>query len=208
MHAPRSSPEHDARLQGREAQSRAWSAPVPAVQTFSAPVIRQRLEWETRDTINNRLWADTMDAGAKAVTSVMLGQHASQGAMTMTPSAARGDLRPYHHQTPYFPDATGPTERPRLPPKSLFQNPWSAGYDIEGGDIARELRGSVKEDNRFLTDDVSTRMAGRTFEHQWIPPAVTRTLAERKIDASELLRPSHDDYRKTYLPSLSTDHGN
>ena len=206
MHAPRSSPDHDARLQGREAQSRGWSAPVPSIQTFGAPVVRQRLEWETRDTINNRLWADTMEAGPKAVTTAMLAEHVSQGAMTMNPSSSRHDDRPYHHQTPYFPDATGPLERPRLPAKSLFQNPWSAGYDIENGDITRELRGAVKEDNRFLSNDVSARMAGRTFEHQWIPPTVTRAIAERKIDAAEMLRPSHDDYRKTYLPSLTGTH--
>jgi hypothetical protein len=47
-------------------------------------------------------------------------------------------------------------------------------------------------------------LAGRTFEHQWIPPADTRTIAERKIDALELLRPGQDDYRQTYLGSLKT----
>jgi hypothetical protein len=75
---------------------------------------------------------------------------------------------------------------------------------VENGDVAKELRGVVKEDNRFLVDNVSDRIIGRTFEHQWIPPADTRTIAERKIDASELLRPAQDDYRQTFLGSLKT----
>jgi hypothetical protein len=202
--------EHDQRLQSREAQSRAWAAPLPDPQpnisAFSRVGPRMRAEWETRDTINNRLWADTMSAGAKAVTSAMLESHPTHGAQVMQPSAARIDNRSYRMDgVAYFPDAPNQLDRPTLPPKSLFQNPWSAGYDIESGDIARELRGVVKENNRFLTEDVSARMAGRTFEHQWIPPEKTREIAERKIDASELLRPAHDDYRQTYLQSLQNE---
>ena len=86
-----------------------------------------------------------------------------------------------------------------MPPKSLFQNPWSYGYNIEEGDVAHELRGTVKETNRFYTEDVSARMAGRTFEHQWIPADVTKSIAERKIEASELLRPAQDDFRRDFL---------
>jgi hypothetical protein len=87
-----------------------------------------------------------------------------------------------------------------LPPKNLELNPWTNGYDIESGDIARELRGTVKESNRFFTQDVSARMAGRTFEHQWIPAAASRAIAEQKLEASELLRPAQDDYRRNFLP--------
>jgi len=203
MHTTRTNSEHDRRLQGREEQTRAWTAPLPDLQAFSRISPRVRAEWETRDTINNRLWADTISAGAKAVTTAMLEAHPSHGAQMLQPSVARNDKRPYHDNgVQYFPDSTNQLERPSLPPKSLFQNPWSAGYDIENGDIARELRGVVKENNRFLTEDVSARMAGRTFEHQWIPAEKTREIATRKIDASELLRPAHDDYRQTYLGSL------
>lgn len=207
MHAPRSNREHDDRLQSREAQTRAWAAPIITPRDFSIhDGSRMRLEWETRDTINNRLWADTMDAGAKAVTSAMLATHVSQGAETMQPASARKDDRPYHGTVQYFPDSLAPKdghpqERPVLPPRSLFQNPWTNGYNIESGDVAHELRGTVKESNRFMTEDVSARMSGRTFEHQWIPAAATRVIAERKIEASELLRPAQDDYRRSYLKS-------
>ena len=197
--------EAETRLQGREAQTRGWAQPMPQMPTFSLDNgVRQRLEWETRDTINNRLWADTMEAGAKAVTTAMLAAHPSKGAETMNPTASRSDNRPYLHEgVPYFPDAPVPAEgmaqdRPRLPPKTLFQNPWLNNYDIESGDIARELRGVVKESNKFLTQDAGARMAARTFEHQWIPAAATLAIVERKIEASELLRPAHDDYTRDY----------
>jgi hypothetical protein len=163
------------------------------------------MEWETRDTINNRLWADTISAGPKLVTDKMLAAHPSHGAETMTPSASRTDNRPYVVSGPaYFPSPTDPTERPVLPQASLYANPWSTGFNVGAGDAGKELRGVVKEDNRFLVDNVSDRIMGRTFEHQWIPPADTRTIAERKIDASELLRPAQDDYRQNYLGSLKT----
>lgn len=204
MHAPKSSPEHMNRLCSREEQTRAWAAPLPAVFDRTG-LPRQRLEWETRDTINNRLWADTLSAGPKLVTDKMLAEHPSNGAEMMVPSASRKDDRPYTSVTgspSYFPSPASQNERPTLPPSSLFKNPWSAGFDIEAGDVAKELRGVVKEDNRFLADNVSDRIVGRTFEHQWIPTADTRAIAERKIDASELLRPGQDDYRRNYLPTV------
>ena len=210
MHAGRSNSDHQNRLQGREEQNRAWASPIPNIPTFSIhDGTRQRVEWETRDTINNRMWADTMDAGAKAVTAAMLAEHPSRGAETMMPAYSRKDNRPYHHQghAQYFPDAAAPKDgrpqdRPILPPQSLFLNPWTNGYDIEKGDIAHELQGVVRESNRFLTEDASARMAGRTFEHQWIPAATSRVIAEQKIDASELLRPAQDDYRRNYVAGM------
>ena len=225
MHAPRSNGEHQKRLQGREAQTRAWAPALPDVTLLQRTpyeggetamlsdgleanwLPRQRIEWETRDTLSNRMWSNLMETGPKQVTAPMLAAHPSNGAETMQPAAARTDQRPYtdRQNVSYFPDSSqrivdgAPIQRPPLPPKNLFQNPWSAGYDIESGDVAHELRGVVKENNRHLTQDSSARIAGRTFEHQWIPEAATRQIAERKIDASELLRPSQDDYRRTYL---------
>jgi len=191
---------HQDRLQGREAQSRAWTQPLPTPQTFNIrDGTRQRVEWDTRDTINNRLWADTISAGSKAVTSEMLSQHVSHGSAIMQPSASTDDRRPYRFEGQYFPDAKDPLERPRLPPQSLFMNPWLQNYNIEVGDVSRELRTAVTEDNRYLTEDASRRIAGRTFEHQWIPAAATNAIASQKLEASELLRPTQDDYRRSFL---------
>jgi hypothetical protein len=206
MHTTRSNQTHEGRLQDREAQSRGWASPVPTPQNFNIhDGTRTRVEWETRDTINNRLWADTISAGPKAVTAAMLAAHVSHGSETMLPANSRKDNRPYHDNVQYYPDAAAPRDglpqdRPVLPARNLDLNPWTNHYDIESGDIARELRGAVKESNRFFTQDVSARMAGRTFEHQWIPAAASRAIAEQKLEASELLRPAQDDYRRNFLP--------
>ena len=111
----------------------------------------------------------------------------------MNPSNARQDQRTWFPQEKgdYFP--TGP-DRPTLPPKSLFQNAWMDGFDVEGGGTARELRSGVREDNRKRFEDVSARLAGRTFEHQWIPPTVTKQIVENQIDAAARLRPVSDNY--------------
>ena len=219
MHATRSNAIHDGRLRSREEQTRAWAPPLPDVCILprtpyqggeSAMVSdglsanwlpRQRLEWDTRDTLNNRLWADTMESSARQVTSADLTAHPTNGAYEQQPAAARKDYRPYTdaQTVSYFPDSKVATERPVLPPKNLFHNPWSVGHDIEGGGVVRELAGAVKETNRFLTEDTSQRIVGRTFEHQWIPSSATKAIAERKIDASLLLRPAQDDFRKNYL---------
>ena len=190
MHSPKCSPEHLERLAGREAQTRQWAAPLPNIFD-RIDGARQRVEWGTRDTINNRLWAETITAGPALA-------RGSVAADTMLPSASRSDNRPYAVSGPaYFasvPASSG--ERPTLPPQSLYQNPWSSGFNVDAGDVGKELRGVVKEDRDI---DVSKRLVGRTFEHQWVPEEATRAIAERKIDASELLRPAQDDYRTSYL---------
>ena len=84
--------------------------------TPSLSEYRQRLEWETRDTMNQRMLADTFATGAKVITPAMLAAHPTQGAWVMNPSASRQDQRPYNRAIQYFPGN-------RLPPKSLFANP-------------------------------------------------------------------------------------
>jgi len=228
MHSTRTDKDHQSRLQSREEQTRAWAQPLPDVNLLQRVpynggesamlsngletnwLPRQRVEWETRDTMSNRMWSNMIETGAKQVTAPMLYAHPSQGAETGQPSASRKDQRPYTdaQATPYFPDSSAkivdgkPVTRAPLPPLNLFQNPWSANFDIEGGDITRDLRSVVKENNRHLTQDASARIAGRTFEHQWIPAEASKAIAERKIDASALLRPSQDDYHRNYLASL------
>jgi hypothetical protein len=168
---------------------------------------RQRLEWEVRDTLSNRMWSNLVETGPLQVTSQALAAHPTSGAMMGQPALTRTDARPYTESQArqYFPDATVPTERPVMPAKNLFQNPWSAGYDVESGDVTRELRSVVKENNRNLTVESSARIAGRTFEHQWIPAAATKSIVDRKIEASVLLRPAQDDYRQTYLKGLEKE---
>jgi hypothetical protein len=189
--------QNDERLAGRNAQTLSWAAPMPDFsRDVRAPLMRA--EWETRDTINNRAFADTMASGPKAVTSAALAAHPSQGAMTMNPSVARQDERSYTLAGQYFPDARV-GERPTKPPHSLFQNAWLDGFDVESRDVTRELRGAVKEENRWRGADISNRLVGRTFEHQWLPQGYGIQVAQQ-IDAAVALRPTVDDYQKTWRP--------
>lgn len=188
--------DNDARLADRNSQTLSWAAPLPDFsRDVRGPLVRN--EWETRDTINNRAFNDTMASGPKAVTSASLSAHPSNGAMMMNPSSGRQDTRPYVTEQ-YFPDAS-PGMRPERPSHSLFQNAWLDGFDVESRDITREIRGTVKEENRSRDADISNRLVGRAFEHQWMPQGFGMQVA-RQIDASVSLRPMMDDYQKTWRP--------
>jgi hypothetical protein len=188
--------QNEARLNAREEQNRQWVSPIPDVTAMPrlSDSNRVRLEWDTRDTMSNRLWTHTLDAGPTQVTAAMLAAHPSGGATPFNPSNSRQDQRTWTGGSTYFPTNPDPLQRPTLPPKSLFQNAWLDGFDVEGGGVARELRGAVKEDNQHRFEDVSARLAGRTFEHQWIPPTVTKQIVNQQIDAAVRLRPVADDY--------------
>jgi hypothetical protein len=188
--------QNEARLQDRGAQDRQWASPLPDVTAMPrlSDSNRLRLEWETRDTMSNRLWTHTLDAGPTQVTAAALAAHPTGGATPFNPGNARQDQRTWTSGPEYFPTGPDQAARPTLPPKSLFQNAWMDGYDVEGGGAAREIRGAVREDNRKRFEDVSARLAGRTFEHQWIPPTMTRQIVENQIDAAVRLRPVSDDY--------------
>lgn len=191
-----SAPHTDARF----AQTRQWSAPLPDFSSLPRPAVI-RAEWDTRNTMNNRIWTHTQVSGAKAVTATMLAHHPTNGAEPFAPLSARQDTRAYNDGQ-YFPNSRKPMERPTLPPSSLFQNTWMEGYHTEDGNTARELRGAVKEEWRG--DDTSTRLAGRTFEHQWIPATATQQIVNAQISASDTLRPRSDDYHMSYRQSNDT----
>jgi hypothetical protein len=186
---------NDCRLLDREAQTRSWAAPLPDFsRDVRAPLMRA--EWETRDTINNRAFADMMASGPKAVTSAGIALHPSHGANTMNPTPARKDERTYLSGQLY-PDAGRPGVRPERPPHSLFQNAWLDGFDVESRDTARELRAGVREDRRWEGQDMSNRLMGRTFEHQWAAPGFGMRVAQQ-IDAAVSLRPVADDYQRSW----------
>ena len=134
---------------------------------------------ENKTLDNDRIWA-------------LIGPQTVKGpsAVFSMPNSSRTDTRPYEREAPFFPRAIGEA-RPRLPPD--LYGPWATGYDVANGDVGRELRGAVREERG--APEIQMRLAGRTFEHQWIPEAVTKEIAERKIMASEQLRPAQDDWR-------------
>ena len=146
--------------------------------TGSSP--RVRIEWNTKETINRRQLAYIQETGSQKITSAMIAEHPTNGAHIMVPINTRKDVGSYK-KTDYFPDSPTPFERPKLPPRSLFRNPWLNDFDIESGDVIQELKGVVKEDNRFLTEIVQRGFAKRTWSHHWLTPAETAAIQNRAM---------------------------
>lgn len=186
----------DSRLLDREAQDRNWAAPMPDVTALPrvGAEPRLRFEWETRDTVNNRLWDNMVEAGPKTVTSAGLAEHISSGALVGNPAAARQDHRPYRAEPEW-----GRADRGRPmggPPGSLFQNAWLDGFDVESPGTARELRGTVRETHEGRSEGAASRILDRTFQHHWMAAGPGTGPGIAQIDASERLRPDRDDWRQ------------
>lgn len=148
---------------------RGATAPMPDFSILSrSQELRMRVEWDTRDTINTRLYSDMLASGAKAVTVAMLKDHPSHGARIMLPTTSRMDTNTYidsrnlyFPNAPGLPDATGLHARAMLPAQGIDRNPFTSSLD---GGVIREVRRSVIEDNRFSKDDTGARMVQRVFQ--------------------------------------------
>lgn len=202
--------ELDSRLMGRNEQTRSWAAPLPdlTVMPRVGPAPRVRVEWDTRDSLNHRLWADTMATGAKAVTSTMLLAHPTAGAETMMPAAGRQDYRHYHESgrpetgghvgAPQHParggletGLPGMLERPGIPKAAA----WFDTSAMDTHNAIRDVRGVVRENNGGRGDDVAARLEQRTFQNQWMTPNTLQTIVEARLGAAAALRPQSDDWR-------------
>jgi hypothetical protein len=194
---------HDNRLTGREQQTRSWAAPLPDFSRLprANEPIRQRVEWEARESMNVRYQTVIRDMGEKQVTSAMLQAHQNAGAYMMNPTPSREDKRTYRDRPELYPDGRSVLERPPLPPHSVFQNMWYRGIDMENGDVAREMYAGVKEDNRWRDENIAFRAAGRVWAHQWAP-----VISLEQIAAAEKLRAERDDYRVDYFASAHPGH--
>jgi hypothetical protein len=82
-------------------------------------------------------------------------------------------------------------------PGTLFQNAWLDGFDTEGGDTARELRGVIREDMSGRSEDAAARIMERTFENQWMSGAVRESIVRSQMDAAARLRPAQDDWTRS-----------
>jgi len=200
--------QHEQRRMDRESQTRSWAAPLPDFTAMprvgSEP--RTRVEWDTRDTMNSRMWADTLSSGPHDVTAAMLAAHPTAGAHAAMPSSGRQDERPYgesaanHWMVPGTPASLrmpGVQERPNAPPHSVFQNSWFSGVPVDG-DVSREMRGVVKETNVGRSMDAAGRYMERTFQNQWMPSEVRQGIVAAQLKAAEALRPTSDDYRLSF----------
>ena len=182
----------DKRRLDREQQTRSWAAPLPDFSSMprSNEAPRMRLEWDTRDTTNNRLWSDIQVTGPNVVTSAMVANHPTSGANTMNPTVSRQDTRSYTNEEYFSSSAPRPgqaPQRPTLPTHTYFP---------EGDqNTIRNFNGVVKEDTSFRVEDRSARIMERNFTHQWLSPQMTESIVQSQIQTSELLRPKQDDYR-------------
>jgi hypothetical protein len=181
------------RLIGRNQQTQSWAAPLPDFTMLprANEANRLRVEWEPRDTANNRYWSQIQSIGPTAVTATMIREHPTAGAEPFMPSSARQDTRPWGSGAAYFPDSKQVAQRPTLPPQSLWQNAYLDGVDVEDQNVTREVRGSVRETQRGRDAGIMTRIADRSFAHQWAPPSLPPTLDQ--------MRPERDDYRVDYM---------
>ena len=188
---------NDSRMQARGEQTRSWAAPLPAFGQIPPQTARVRLEWDTRDTANNRLFQNMLVAGAKTVTPAMLAEHPTRGAEPFMPTASKYDVNQYsaggfYPDSPAFPSASGHVERPRLP-RLDSSNPFLATLDVVRNPeaLCREIRHSVTEDTRFRTDDVDSRIINRVFTDRLIPTEMRTSIVERNVAASELFTASN-----------------
>ena len=161
------------------------TAPLPDWRALprAGDAPRIRVEPDTRDTINDRLYSDMRATGAKTVTSAMLAAHPTNGAEPFMPTTSKMDPNLYIEAS-YFPDSTkalspwGRQERARLPSTN---NPFTntLDTDVNPSAIIREVRRSVVEDNRFRSYDIESRILERVFTHQQLSAAETRAIVER-----------------------------
>ena len=166
------------RITARASQDRGFAAPMPDFSNIpNNQSARVRVEWDTRDTTNNRMYSDMISMGAKTVTTAMLAAHPTHGAEAYMPTASRNDTTIYTSSS-FFPDqlggpsVSGRQERARLP-GSIDSNPFLTSLDPS--EVVREIRRSVIEDNRFNRSDTDARINERVFTHH----EDTRNIVER-----------------------------
>lgn len=182
---------NDSRISARGDQTRSWAAPMPVFGQIPPQTARTRVEWDTRDTANNRLYSDIQVTGPKAVTSAALANHPTHGAEPFMPTVSRNDSNLYREES-FFPDsrarpsASGMVDRARLPQQDMSRNPYTSSVD--GIDLLREVQRSVVEDNRFRNTDTDARIIQRVFTDQLVTPEMTRSIVERQVSAAEKLR--------------------
>ena len=196
---------NDSRIQARGDQTRSWVAPLPAFGQIPPQTARVRIEWDTRDTANNRLVQDIYVSGAKTVTPAMLAEHPTRGAEPFMPSASRADINQYRTDGFYpsistLPSAGGTVERSRLP-RLDSSNPYLASLNPDLNMETREIRQSVVEDNRFRTEDTDARILSRVFTDRLIPTEMRTSILERQITASELFTASNQVWEGLRTPN-------
>lgn len=196
--------EHENRLADRSQQTRGWAAPLPSPDALSrvreGDGARLRMEWDTRDTMNNRLWDATVSTGPKTVTSAMLASHPTGGANIHMPIASRHDARIWSSATVATVAATTAAAAAAPTMSSIYKSPMFTGMDVDKVGL-QELRGAIREDSRYRDEHTSRRITERMFDTQWVPKADAARIVAEQIAAADKLRFGADDWTRQYRPT-------
>jgi hypothetical protein len=203
--------EKQTRMAERTNQTTGWNPPLHDPTQINIPIsasARIRLEPNTRDAINSRIW-ESIQYDTKSPNTDEIATATSPVFQDMNPINSRTTTNSYNQQAQYFPDpprpATGPNSipKPAADPKlnsGLANNPYLQRLDPtqDARNIPRELRGAVSEDNREREVDAARILCERQFTYRFIPEDQSIKIAS--LQAYELLRPKTDDYNKTFRP--------
>ena len=166
---------------------------------------RIRVEPNTRDAINSRLW-ESIQYDTKSPNSEDIKLAISPVYQDMNPLSGRTSSNNYNQQPQFFPDPPRPSTRggnaaPAAKPvqqPGLSQNTYLQRLDAEqdARNIPREMRSAIYEDNREREVDAARLLSERQFSSRFLPDDQAEKAAA--IQAYELLRPKTDDYNKIY----------
>lgn len=162
--------------------------PAYAVPAVPPSALTSRREFSTRDSVNARQFEHWQTDG-KYLVSDRPDVGKQRPFQDFQPINSRTTDRNYRNQPRY--DAAG---------AELGGNPYFQKYDAayDNRNAVRELRSAVYEDKSDEGIRESSRLLRRNFDTRWIAPAEIDKLTETRM----VLRPSMDDIRKIYTPSL------
>lgn len=163
--------------------------PAYAVPAVPPSALTSRREFSTRDSVNARQFEHWQTDG-KYLVSDRPDVGKQRPFQDFQPINSRTTDRNYRNQPRYLAND----------PKILGGNPYFEKYDsaYDNRNAVRELRSVVYEDKSDEGTRESSRLLRRNFDTRWIAPAEIDKLTETRM----VLRPSMDDIRKIYTPSL------
>jgi hypothetical protein len=174
--------------------------PIVDLNTLPKPqfVPRSRREESTRDVVNARnielyqSGPQIQQSFFRPETAGSFGPRRDMSMFDQTPLATR-IVPPISIPAPTF-DPAGP---------KMEGNPYfdqhAASYDPRN--VARELRGAVKEDKTDRGVAESKRLLSRGFSGRYVPEGYAEVEQLNSLQAFEMLRPKFDDSMKVYRPT-------
>jgi hypothetical protein len=192
----------------REKRTHGMTLHDPTLFQPACQVLRVRQEYNGRDAINSRSWDFFHATPPTQISERGLQTKNAPVYMDMNPICSRTNTVQYRVQPSYIPDPSRgstkedslgippPADSIQLPSNTFSTNPYTQRLNAGGNEarnMIRELRGAVVEDNRERGIDAARALTARQFNDRWLPPRAAADAAS--LQAYELLRPKHDDWR-------------